>query len=93
MMRVEALKAEEKIFEEYRAYEKMKRKLLERYEGKVVVIRDGKLVGVYESEEEALKDVLGKYGLEPVLIKRVVRKEGAEQLPSYMYGLTSVNLG
>lgn len=92
-MRVEASKAEEKILEEYRAYEKMKRGLVEKYEGKVVVIRDGKLVGVYESEEEALKDVLNKYGLKPVLIKRVTRREEPEQLPSYMYGLTSVNLG
>ena len=78
--------------EELEAYEKMKAELLEKYRGKVVVIKDGRLVGVYDSEEEAFKDVLEKYGFVPVLIKRVVEKEKPEEIPSYTYGLLSVVL-
>ncbi len=78
--------------EELEAYEKMKAELLEKYRGKVVVIKDGRLVGVYDSEEEAFKDVLERYGFVPVLIKRVVEKEKPEEIPSYTYGLLDVVL-
>jgi len=37
--------------EELEAYEEMKAELLEKYRGKVVAIKDGRLVGVYNSEK------------------------------------------
>ena len=77
---------------ELEVYEKMREKLLEKYRGKVVAIKDGKLVGVYDSEEEAFQDVVEKYGLVPVLIKRVTEKEKPEEIPSYTYGLLGVVL-
>lgn len=77
---------------ELKAYEKMKEELLRKYQGKVVAIKDGKLLGVYDSEEDAFKDVLEKYGLVPVLIKRVVEREKPEEIPSYTYGLLRVVL-
>ncbi len=75
------------LINELKAYERMKEELLRKYEGKVVVIKDGKLIGVYDSEEDAFKDVVEKYGPVPVLIKRVVRKEKPEHIPAYTYGL------
>ena len=75
------------LVNELKAYERMKEELLRKYEGKVVVIKDGKLIGVYDSEEEAFKDVVEKYGPIPVLIKRVVREEKPEHIPAYTYGL------
>ena len=78
--------------EELKAYENMKAELLKKYRGKVVAIKDGKLIGVYDSEEEAFKDVLEEYGLVPVLIKRVVEREKPEEIPSYTYGLLGVVL-
>ena len=78
--------------EELKAYENMKAELLKKYRGKVVAIKNGKLIGVYDSEEEAFKDVLEKYGLVPVLIKRVVEREKPEEIPSYTYGLLGVVL-
>jgi len=77
---------------ELKAYEEMKEELLKKYRGKVVAIKEGKLLGVYESEEDAFRDVLEKYGLVPVLIKRVVDKEKPEEIPSYTYGLLGVVL-
>lgn len=75
---------------ELEAYERMKEKLLKEHEGKVIVIKDGKLIGVYDDEEEAFKNVVENYGFVPVLIKRIVREEKPENLPSYTYGLLSV---
>ncbi len=75
---------------ELEAYEKMRNELLKQYRGRVIAIKDEKLIGVYDSEEEAFKDVLEKYGLVPVLIKRVVEREKPEEIPSYTYGLLGV---
>ena len=77
---------------ELKAYEEMKEELLKKYRGKVVAIKDGKLLGVYESEEDAFKDILEKHGLVPILIKRVVDKEKPEEIPAYSYGLLGVVL-
>lgn len=86
MVGIDALKKELEV------YEKMREELLRKYRGKVVAIKDGKLVGVYSSEEEAFKDILEKYGLVPVLIKRVMEREKPEEIPSYTYGLLGVVL-
>jgi len=83
---IDALKKELEV------YKKMREELLKKYRGKVVAIKDGELVGVYDSEEEAFRDVVEKYGLVPVLIKRVVEREKPEEIPSYTYGLLGVVL-
>ena len=80
---------EEILSRELMAYERMKEELLKNYEGKVVVIKNGELIGVYESEAETLQAALDKFGLEPVLIKRVLRKERPEEMPAYTFGLVS----
>jgi len=77
---------------ELEAYERMKGELLEKYRGKVVAIKDGELVGIYDSVEDAFRDIVERYGLVPVLIKRVVEEEKPEEIPSYTYGLISVVL-
>ena len=72
---------------ELEAYERMRSELLQKYRGKVVAIRGGRLVGVYESEAEALRDVVERFGLVPVLIKRVVDEERPEVLVNLWLGL------
>mgnify|MGYP001772646845 CR=1 FL=1 len=74
------------------AYERMKRELLERHRGKVVAIVDGQLVGVYEDEDAALRDVVERFGLVPMLIKRVEEERPIQVPPSYAYGLMQVKL-
>ncbi|MBS7648569.1 MAG: hypothetical protein QXR06_00995 [Candidatus Bathyarchaeia archaeon] len=78
------------LVNELKVYESMKEELLKNYENKVVAIKDGKLIGIYNSELEAFEDVIRKYGYVPVLIKRITREERMEELPSYTYGLLSV---
>ncbi len=77
----------EVLVAELKAYERMKEELLRKYEGKVVVIKDGQVIGVYDSEEEAFRDVVERFGPIPVLIKRVTREERVEHIPAYTYGL------
>jgi len=77
---------------ELEAYERMRAELLEKYRGKVVAIKDGELVGVYDSEEDAFRDVVERYGLVPVLIKRVTEEEKPVDMPSLVYGLLRVEL-
>lgn len=84
---VELLAGAETLRRELETYESMKRELLERYRGKVVAIKGGELLGVYDSEEDAFRDVVERYGFVPVLIKRVVDEEKPEEMPSYTYGL------
>ena len=93
VLAMSSMTAEEVILREYEAYEAMKAQLLERYGGRVVAVKDGRVVGVYDSEEEALKDVVERFRLEPVLIKRVVEEERLEYLPAYTYGLLTVTTG
>ena len=82
------MKKDNALINELKTYKRLKKELLKKYEGKVV-IKNGKLIGIYESEEEAFKEVVKKYGPIPVLIKRVVHKEQPEQIPAYTYGLLS----
>jgi len=79
--------SEVNVFIEEEGYNRMKERLLRKYEGKVVAIKNGMVIGVYDSEEEAYRDVVEKYGPIPILIKRILRKEQIEYLPAYVYGL------
>jgi len=80
----------EVLKKELETYKRMRKELLEKYRDKVVVIKDEKLIGVYDSEDEAFKSVVEKYGFVPVLIKRVSEKERPEEIPSYTYGLLNI---
>ena len=64
--------SEVNVFIEEEGYNRMKERLLKKYEGKVVAIKNGMVIGVYNSEEEAYRDVVEKYGPIPILIKRVL---------------------
>jgi len=77
---------------ELEAYEKMKQELLEKYRGKVVAVLGGKLVDIYDNEEEAYADIIEKYGLVPVLIKRAEEREHVEYNPAYVNRLLDVVL-
>ena len=68
----------ELLKDEVEAYERMRPELLQKYRGKVVAVKGGRLVGVYDSEVEALRDALERFGLVPVLIRRVGEERPAE---------------
>ena len=82
----------EEIRRELEAYRRMEEELLREHEGKVVLIKDGKLVGVYDSEEEAFRAALEKFGPVPVLIKRVRREGRPEEVLAFTLGLSGATL-
>lgn len=57
---------------EYNYYKQNQKTFLEKYRGKVLVIRDEKIIGVYEDEATAYKESVSKYGLGTFLIQKCV---------------------
>ena len=76
--------------EEIATYEGMRSDLELDHYGKWVIIRDKKLAGVYDSNEEAAEDAVKRFGRGPFLIKRV--GDYTLALPaSALYGLNVNN--
>ncbi|MGC9117246.1 MAG: hypothetical protein ACP5ID_06610 [Conexivisphaera sp.] len=79
----------EALLRDLEAYEGMKDELLRKYRDKVVAIKDGELVGVYENEVRAYEDVVRKHCLVPVLMKRVREVEETADMSAYVHGLVN----
>jgi hypothetical protein len=50
-------------------------KELLRDKGKYVLIVEGKIIGIYTEEQEALREAATRFGDQPVLVKQIVAKE------------------
>ena len=74
-----------KEFEYYTANQK---ELVEKYEGKFVVIKDEKVIGAYDSEIEAYEETQKEHELGTFLIQRV--EPGAENYTQTFYSRVSV---
>ena len=59
------------ISDEIKAFEHMQADLEANHMGKWVLVRDGKLVGVFDSFELAADDAIQKFGRGPFLIREV----------------------
>jgi len=89
----EKMKNEKKILKKViNFFQKKKEEWLKLYEGKFVVIKDEELLGAYDTEGEAYKNGLDKYGNIPFLIKKVQPEEPAEEIPAYMLGVIGGSL-
>lgn len=60
---------------ELAAYEAMKAQLLASYENKFVLIRGGKLIGSFDTAENAYNAGIEAFGQEIFLVKKVTRNE------------------
>jgi hypothetical protein len=60
---------------EYKYYLSNQKALLKEYKGKVLVIKDEKITGVYDSEAEAYQDSILKYELGTFLIQKCVPED------------------
>jgi len=59
------------IDNEIAAYETMREELESRHMGEWVVIRDGKVINIYASFENASGDAVSKFGRGPYLIRQI----------------------
>lgn len=57
---------------DYKFFEENRAKLVTAYPNKFVVIADEEVVGVFDSEEEAYDDSVGKYKLGTFLIQQCI---------------------
>lgn len=65
---------------ENETYQKNKKKLVEESNGKYVLIRGSEIIGIYESEQDALKEGITRFGNVPFLVKKI---EEVEQTQHY----------
>ena len=72
---------------EVKYYEANKKGLLEKYEGKFVLIKEDKLVGSFNSEKSAYEAGLKKFGNQAFLIQRVSKEEDVSQNPALVLGV------
>lgn len=67
--------------EELKYFNKHKKKLLEQYEGKFVLIKESEMLGDFSTEEEAYNAGVEKFGNKPFLIKKVQKKDETDIAP------------
>ncbi|MCL5674217.1 MAG: DUF5678 domain-containing protein [Candidatus Omnitrophica bacterium] len=77
---------------ELKFYERKKEEFLKEHENQFVLIKDEKVIGFYNSPEEAYDEGAKLFGLEPFFIKEVVRNEQIESIPALTYGLTNASI-
>jgi len=58
------------IDKEYKYYSRNQKRLSEKYDGRVIVIKDGTVIGEYETELDAVLDNQSKYDLGSFLVQR-----------------------
>ncbi len=68
--------------EELQTYEKNKEELIKENEGKYVLIKGSKIINIFESEKDALKEGIEKFGNTPFLVKKIERVEQTQNFTS-----------
>lgn len=66
--------------------------LLQQHQGKFVLIKDQKLLGVFDSDLAAYNEGIAKLGNTMFLIKFVVREEPVQQIPALTLGILNAHL-
>ena len=77
---------------EVRYFEAHKQELLKHHEGKFALIVGERLLGVFDTHEEAYKAGLAQVGNRPMLIRQILRIEPTETAPALALGLLGARL-
>ena len=67
---------------EKQTYEAKKDELVEKGEGKYVLIKGKEIIGIYESEKDALKIGIEKFGNSPFFVRKIERIEQTQNFTS-----------
>ncbi|HIH50686.1 MAG: hypothetical protein ABSE71_03480 [Candidatus Micrarchaeaceae archaeon] len=73
--------------EELKTYAEKKQELVRQSNGKYVLIKGKQVIGVYESENDAIKIGIEKFGNVPFLVKKI---EEVEQSQNYTSNLIKI---
>ncbi len=85
-MSVDAIKKELQYFE------KIKADLLKTNKGQFALIKGEELLGTFSTMEEAYKQGVDRFGVEPFLIKQIVEIEEKQKIPALTSYLIHANL-
>ncbi|MBI3798266.1 MAG: hypothetical protein HY268_15045 [Deltaproteobacteria bacterium] len=72
---------------ELKTYERHREELLGAAEGKFVLIHEAEVVGVYESQMDAIAEGYRRFGNVPFLVKQIVKIEIPLNFSSHHLGL------
>jgi len=84
--------SEIELEEEFEFYQAKKAEWLGKYKDKFVLIKGRELIDVYASFEDAYKEGVKRYGIQPFFIKQVTEIESIEETPSLTLGIIHANL-
>lgn len=73
-------------------YKKNRDGFLENHIGKYVLIKEDELIGVYDSQSEALGEAARLFGIDSYLIRKVAEKEEEIRIPALTLGLLRADI-
>ena len=77
---------------ELQHFEKVKADLLKTNQGQFALIKGEELLGTFSTMEEAYKQGMDRFGVEPFLIKQIVEIEEKQKIPALTSYLIHANL-
>ena len=72
-------------------YLQIKYELLERHQGQFALIHHEELIGTYNTELEAYKEGVSRFGAGPFLIQQLQEQEPEDKYPSLVLGLINAD--
>ena len=73
-------------------FEKEKASLLASHAGKVVLIKDQKIVGIFDDFLQAYNKGIETFGVSPFLVRPIFDTPAPQQAPALTLGLLNVNI-
>ena len=73
--------------EEVAVYETRKNELVGKSEGKFVLIKDDEVIGVFDSESDAIRQGYARFGNVPFLVKQIQKIEIPANFTSNLLGV------
>jgi len=86
------MQEEHPLEKEYQYFEKNKADLLSQYKDKFALIKDEKLAGTFDTDQDAYKAGLALFGNVPFLIVRIQENEEKRWIPVLSLGLLNATL-
>jgi hypothetical protein len=77
--------------EEIKYFNKCHDAWLKQYPGKIALVKGKRLIGTYDTEEEALAEGARRYGFDGFLVRRITETSPEIQIPALTLGLLNAN--
>ena len=72
-------------------YRENKEEWLKKYTGRIVLIKENALVGVFNTDKEAMTEGAIRFGFEPFLVRKLEEQEQKVVIPALTLGLLDGN--